>query len=83
MSVGKADQVTDGAVNGDETLIDRRHADLKAVGEELPAERLRQGQNVSQAGDPLPVNGLKKLRAPVAGLPLRPCYLCKFLKGKA
>jgi hypothetical protein len=67
LAVGKAHQVADGSIRGNESLLDRGESD-QVIFRELGAEQLWQSCDAIQRVDALPVEGIEELPAAVGGL---------------
>src|SRR5215469_2656450 len=68
LSVGKTYQVADGAIAGGELFFHHGQADLEPAVLEQPSELPRQGRNVTQGRNPLPVQSFKQLLSPIIRL---------------
>lgn len=83
LSIGKAQQVANGAIGGDKALLNFRHAHLVTLGGELLAQGNGEGGNKFHGCKALVVKGIVKLAGAVGGLAKARADFCKLLNWLA
>jgi hypothetical protein len=61
LSIGEADKVADGAIEGDKALVDGGQSGAITLGNEVRAQGFGEGRNVVQGGEALAVKSVKEL----------------------
>jgi hypothetical protein len=82
-SVTEADQIANSSVSRDKTFPDLRPANLESRLSQTSTEGLRQGRNLVEAANSLPIKGFGQLLPPKRGLLVFHSETRKFLKIKA